>query len=120
MTATMAARAAANAGIDPDQIPFTAVLSMIRDHVTADTCCPHCGKRPASGNDPIALLVNAILAQPPHRDRPAPTSGKDAISAPCLAHRRSRIHDHDHPVKPPKGHYFSRKLRTVATGLANV
>jgi hypothetical protein len=76
MTATIAARAAASAGTDPDQIPFTAVLSLIRDHVTADACCPHRGKRPASGNDPIALLVNAILAQPPHRDRPARTSGR--------------------------------------------
>jgi len=76
MTAAVAARAAAIAGIDPDQVPFTAVLALVRDHVTADTCCPHCGKRPASGNDPITLLVNAILAQPLHRDRPARTSGR--------------------------------------------
>jgi len=76
MTAAIAARAAASAGIDPDQIPFTAVLSLIRDHLTAGTCCPHCGKRPASGNDPITLLINAILAQPPHRNRPARTSGR--------------------------------------------
>ena len=76
MTAAIAARAAAIAGIDPDQVPFTAVLALVRDHVTADTCCPHCGKRPASGNDPITLLINAILAQPPHRDRPARTSGR--------------------------------------------
>jgi hypothetical protein len=76
MTAAIAARAAASAGIDPDQVPFTAVLALVRDHVTADTCCPHCGKRPASGNDPITLLINAILAQPPHRDRPARTSGR--------------------------------------------
>ena len=76
MTATIAARAAASAGIDPDQIPFTAVLSLIRGYVTADACCPHCGKRPASGNDPIALLIAGILAQPPHRDRPARTSGR--------------------------------------------
>jgi DDE family transposase/transposase IS4-like protein len=79
MTAALAARAAGQAGIDPDLIPFTAVLSLIRGHVTADTCCPHCGKRPASGNDPIALLVAGILAQPPHRDRPARTSGRTAF-----------------------------------------
>jgi hypothetical protein len=76
MTATIAARAAASAGTDPDQIPFTAVLSLVRDHVTADACCPHCGKRPASGNDALALLIAGILAQPPHRDRPARTSGR--------------------------------------------
>jgi hypothetical protein len=39
----------AGPGLDPDLIPFTAVLSLIRGHVAADTCCPHCGKRPASG-----------------------------------------------------------------------
>ena len=79
MTATIAARAAGQAGIDPRLIPFTAVLALIRGHVTADTCCPHCGKRPANGNDPIALLVNQVLAQPAHRDRPARTSGRTAF-----------------------------------------
>ena len=76
MTATLSARAAGQAGLDPGLIPFTAVLSLIRGHVTADTCCPHCGKRPASGNDPVALIVSQILAQPAHRDRPARTSGR--------------------------------------------
>ena len=76
MTAAIAARAAGQAGIDPDQIPFTAVLSLIRGHITADTYCPHCGKRPASGNDALALLIAGILAQPPHRYRPARTSGR--------------------------------------------
>src|SRR6266536_3306950 len=79
MTATIAARAAGQAGIDPRLISFTAVLALIHGHVTADTCCPHCGKRPASGNDPIALLVNQVLAQPAHRDRPARTSGRTAF-----------------------------------------
>jgi hypothetical protein len=76
MTATIAARAAQAAGLDPDLIPFTAVLSLIRGHVTADTCCPHCGKRPASGNDPVSPLIAAILAQPHHRQRPDRTSGR--------------------------------------------
>jgi DDE family transposase/transposase IS4-like protein len=76
MTATLSARAAGQAGLDPGRVPFTAVLSLIRGHVTADTCCPHCGKRPASGNDPVALLVSQILAHPAHRDRPARTSGR--------------------------------------------
>ncbi|HEY6315286.1 MAG TPA: IS4 family transposase [Streptosporangiaceae bacterium] len=76
MTATLAARAAGTAGLDPDLIPFTAVLSLVRGHVTADACCPHCGKRPASGNNPIALLITDILAQPHHHQRPARTSGR--------------------------------------------
>ena len=79
MTATIAARAAGQAGLDPRLILFTAVLALIRGHVTADTCCPHCGKRPASGNEPIALLVNQVLAQPAHGDRPARTSGRTAF-----------------------------------------
>jgi hypothetical protein len=79
MTATLAARAAGQVGLDPRLIPFTAVLSLIRGHVTADACCPHCGKRPASGNDPIALLVSQVLAQPAHRNRPARTSGRTAF-----------------------------------------
>ena len=76
MTATLAARAAGQAGLDPDLIPFTAVLSLIRGHITADAHCPHCGRRPATGNDPIALLLADVLAQPHHRDRPARTSGR--------------------------------------------
>jgi hypothetical protein len=76
MTATIAARAAGQAGLDPDLIPFTAVLSLIRGHVTADTCCPHCGKHPASGNDPVTRLIADVLAQPPHCPRPPRTSGR--------------------------------------------
>ena len=76
MTATLAARAAGTAGLDPDLIQFTAVLSLIRGHIAADARCPHCGKRPASGNDPITLLMADILAQPRHRQRPARTSGR--------------------------------------------
>jgi hypothetical protein len=73
MTATAAARAAALAGTDPGLIPFTAVLVLIRGHVTADTCCQHCGRRPA---DPLAGLLDAILAQPRHRDGRQRTSGR--------------------------------------------
>src|SRR5260370_31704651 len=84
MTTTLSARAAGQAGLDPGLIPFTAVLSLIRGHVTADTCCPHCSKRPASGNDPVALLVSQILAQSAHRDRPARTSGRTPAQRPNL------------------------------------
>ena len=48
MTATAAARAAGKAGIDPGLLPFTAVLGLIRSHVSADTRCEHCGRDPAT------------------------------------------------------------------------
>ena len=41
MIAGLAARAAAAASLSPGQICFTAVLSLARAAVTADTCCPH-------------------------------------------------------------------------------
>jgi hypothetical protein len=79
MTAGIAARAAGQAGIDPDLIPFTAVLSLLRGHITADARCPHCGRSPASANDPIALLLADVLTQPHHRDRPSRTSGRTSF-----------------------------------------
>jgi hypothetical protein len=78
MIAGLAARAAATAGLAPGQICFTAVLSLARAAVTADTCCPHCGKRPTSGNTPIADLDTAILALPPGRADRQRTSGRTA------------------------------------------
>ena len=38
------------------------MLSLVRSHDTADGCCKHCGKRPASADDPLAPLTTAILA----------------------------------------------------------
>jgi Transposase DDE domain/Insertion element 4 transposase N-terminal len=73
MTATAAARAAALAGTDPGLIPFTGVLALIRGRVPADTCCQHCGRRPA---DPLAGLLAAILALPRHRHGRQRTSGR--------------------------------------------
>jgi len=84
MTATAAARAAALAGTDPGLIPFTAVLALIRGHVTADTCCRHCGRRPGSPGDPLAGLLAAIFALPRHRDGRQRTSGR------TTAERRTR------------------------------
>ena len=78
------ARAAALAGTDPRLIPFTAVLGLIRGHVTADTCCRHCGHRPARPDDPLAGLLAAILAQPRHRPGRQRTSGR------TTAERRKR------------------------------
>lgn len=78
MIAGLAARAAATAGLTPGQVTFTAVLSLARAAITADTCCPHCGKRPASANAPLAGLDAAILALPPGRADRQRTSGRTA------------------------------------------
>jgi hypothetical protein len=84
MIAGLAARAAATADLAPGQICFTAVLSLARAAAATDTCCPHCGKRPASGNSPLAGLDAAILALPPGRADRQRTSGRTA------AERRKR------------------------------
>ena len=84
ITATAAARAAGSAGLDPRLIPFTAVLGLIRSHVAADTCCRHCGHRPASADATLASLNTAILAIPRHRTGRQRTSGRTA------AERRTR------------------------------
>ena len=77
MVATVAARAAALAGIDPDAISFTAVLGLVRAHLQADTCCPHCGRRPASSaGDPLARLLADVIAHPPNRTGRKRTSGR--------------------------------------------
>ena len=76
MIAAMAARAAVAAGTGLAAVSFTAALSLVRDHVTADTCCRHCGKRPASGSDPLAQLTAAIADQPLNRQDRKRTSGR--------------------------------------------
>lgn len=78
LIAGLAARAAALAGLAPGQIVFTAVLSLVRAAVTADTCCPHCGKRPATGNTPESALGASIAALPPGRTGRHRTSGRTA------------------------------------------
>jgi Transposase DDE domain/Insertion element 4 transposase N-terminal len=76
ITATASARAAGSAGLDPGLIPFTAVLGLVRSHVTADTRCRHCGHRTASAGAPLASLNAAILALPRHRPGRQRTSGR--------------------------------------------
>jgi len=76
MVATVAARAAALAGIDPDAISFTAVLGLVRAHLQADTCCPHCGWRPASAGGPLARLLADVIAHPQNRTGRKRTSGR--------------------------------------------
>src|SRR5216684_1021191 len=68
-----AAEIAALSGIDPDEISFTAVLGLVRAHLQADTCCPHCGRRP---DDPLALLLAGVLACPRNRTGRKRTSGR--------------------------------------------
>jgi hypothetical protein len=76
MIAALAARTAAAAGTGMAAVSFTAVLSLVRDHIAADTCCRHCGKRPADAGDPLALLTAAIAAQPLNRENRKRTSGR--------------------------------------------
>jgi hypothetical protein len=76
MTAALAARAAAAAGTSIAAVCFTTVLALVRDHVAADACCPHCGRRPAGPADPLALLTAAIAAQPLARENRKRTSGR--------------------------------------------
>ena len=78
LIAGLAARAAALAGITPGQVVFAAVLSLVRAAVTADTCCPHCGKRPASADAPTAALETAAAAIPPGRTGRQRTAGRTA------------------------------------------
>jgi hypothetical protein len=79
MIAALAARTAAAAGTSIAAVSFTAVLSLVREHVTADTCCRHCGNRPASAGDPLALLTTAITAQPLNRENRSRTSGRTTV-----------------------------------------
>jgi hypothetical protein len=76
MIAAMAARAARAAGTGIAAVSLAAVLALVRDHVTADTCCPHCGKRPSGPENPLALLTTAIAAQPLSRENRKRTSGR--------------------------------------------
>jgi hypothetical protein len=76
MIAALAARAAVAAGTGMAAVSFTAVLSLVREHVAADACCPHCGYRPASAAEPLGRLTTAIAAQPTARENRKRTSGR--------------------------------------------
>ncbi len=81
MIATLAARAAALAGIDPDEISFTAVLGLVRAHVHADTRCPHCGRpplTPSAACSPTSPPIPGIAPaghEPPAVPRPSGAPG---------------------------------------------
>jgi len=84
MIATLAAKAAALAGIDPDEISFTAVLGLVRAHIHAGTRCEHCGRRPASTGDPLGRLLAGVIAHPRNR------AGRKRTSGRTPAERRTR------------------------------
>ena len=80
MIAAVAARAAALAGIDPDLIPFSAVLGLVRAGIHSDTRCGHCGKLPAGPS------ASSSTTSPPipgtARDGNAPQAGQQPNGAP--------------------------------------
>jgi hypothetical protein len=78
ITATAVARAAVRAGADPKLIPFAPALALIRDRVTADACCPHCGLRPVPAKDQASALIDDIARLPRHRPGRQRTSGRTA------------------------------------------
>ena len=126
MIAGLAARAAATAGLTPGEITFTAVLSLTRAAITSDTCCPHCHKRPASANAPLAGPDTAILALPPGRAGRARPRRPPADLRPHrrrttqMDQRTSQLHPDHRPVKSPESRRKSRKLRAVGVGLVDL
>jgi hypothetical protein len=78
ITATAVARAAVQAGTDPKLIPFAPALAIIRDRVTADACCPHCGLRPVPAKAQASALIDDIARLPRHRPGRQRTSGRTA------------------------------------------
>ena len=71
--ATVAARAAALADVDPDEISFTAELGLVRAHLQVGTRCPHCGRCP---DGPLARLLADVIAHPRNRANRKQTSGR--------------------------------------------
>jgi hypothetical protein len=78
ITATAVARAAVQAGTDPKLIPFAPALALIRDRVTADARCPHCGLRPVTAKAQASALIDVIARLPRHRPGRQRTSGRTA------------------------------------------
>ena len=83
ITATATARAAATAGIDPGLIPFTAVLGLVRAHVTPT---------PPAGTADTALPAQRPARRPGQRHhRPARhRSGRQRTSGRTASERRTR------------------------------
>ena len=73
MIATLAARAAEPAGIDPDAISRTAVPGLVRAHLQVGTCRPHRGRRL---DDPSARRLADIITRPRNHAARKRTSGR--------------------------------------------
>jgi len=78
LVATAVARAAVQAGTDPKLIPFAPALALIRDRVTADTCCRHCGLRPVPAKQQVSTLIDDIARLSRHRPGRQRTSPRTA------------------------------------------
>ena len=78
LVAAAVARAAVQAGTDPRLIPFAPALAHIRDRVTADACCRHCGSRPVSAKAQVSALIDDIARLPRHRAGRQRTSPRTA------------------------------------------
>jgi hypothetical protein len=83
LAATAVARAAVQGGTDPRLIPFAPALALIRDRVTADARCPHCGLRPVLPKDQVSALIDDIARLPRHR------AGRQRTSPRTAAERRT-------------------------------
>jgi hypothetical protein len=114
--AGMAARAAAAAGTSLAAVCFTAVLALVRDHVTADARCPRCGHRPASAASPPGPLTTAITAQPLARENRKRTSGRTKNGARETPNRGSHLRHHHQPLEPTQSRQKSQNLRAVVFG----
>ena len=117
MIAALAARAAATAGTGLSAVSFTAVLSLVREHVTADACCPHCGYRPASAADPLGPLTTAIAAQPLARENRKRTSGRTSAERTRWPTEEAAYDLTIIPSNLPESRHKSEKLRAVVSRL---
>ena len=70
MIATLAACAAAADGADPDEISFTAVLSIIRAGISRRHLLR--ALRPDDPKNPLGRLITCIIAHPRNRTRRTP------------------------------------------------
>jgi hypothetical protein len=95
---TLAVTAAADLGVDPDEISFTAVLALTRASGTNDrTPCSNCGYHP-DPDHPAASLIAAITTQPRNRidrHRTAPRTAKQRRT------ERTRNVTYEINIKPP-------------------
>ena len=78
LVATAVARAAVRAGTSPRLIPSAPALALIRDRVTAGTCCPHCGLRLVPAESQVSALIDDIARLPRHRPGRQRTSPRTA------------------------------------------